>query len=178
MRILKKKHNRSKENKNFMGKKLVIGSLMALLTMGTFAQNEKRVIKKSEMTPEQVAELQTKKMTLGLELSESQQKEIYKLNKEKAIERKTKRKEIRTLHEKGEKPTDKNSFEMKNARLDAQLAHQSEMKNILSEDQYETWKKTKKRKVHKIKKMRKHKKIKQRFKGKKRQGNKRQDRKE
>lgn len=152
-----------------MTKKSVIGALMALITIGAFAQNEKRGFKSSEMTPEQIAELQTKKMTLGLELTEAQQNKVFDLNKEKAIERMEKRKRIETLREKGEKPSNKNSFERKNARLDAQLAHQKEMKSILNDNQFETWKKSRKHKVHKMKKQ---KKMKQRAKGKMRQGRK------
>ena len=168
MKILSKKNNSFKEFKNFTSKSLVIGGLMAIITMGAFAQNQKREFKKSELTPEQVAELQTKKMTLGLELTEAQQKEVYNLKKDQAIIRESKRKEMMALREKGEKPINKNSFERRNSRLDAQLAHQKEMKNILNEGQYETWKKSRKHKAHQMKKMRKHKKIRQHARAKKR----------
>ncbi|MET2985742.1 hypothetical protein [Aureibaculum conchae] len=178
MKILKHTDNQSKESKTFRGKKLVIGGLMALLTVGTFAQNQKREFEKPKLTPDQIAELQTKKMTLGLELNESQQKKIYKLNKENAIEREAKRKERMALREKGEKPTGDDLFTRKNTRLDKALAHQKEMKSILNDSQYETWKKSRKHKAHKMKKVRKHKKMRQHQKGKKRQERKGQGSKE
>ncbi|MDY7395241.1 hypothetical protein UMM65_08300 [Aureibaculum sp. 2210JD6-5] len=173
MKISKKKNNpdsyrNSVENKKFMSKKLVVGCLMLLLTVGAFAQKERRGGKMSDLTPDQMAELQTKKMALDLDLTEAQQKKVYDLNKEQAIEREAKRKEMMALREKGEKPDDKNSFERKKTRLVAQLEHQNELKKILNDSQFETWKKSKKHKAHKMKKMRKDGKMKKHQKGKKR----------
>ena len=141
---------------------------MTLLTVGAFAQEHKKGHKKSDLTPDQIAELHTKKMTLGLELTETQQKKVFNLKKEHAIERESKRKERMALREKGEKPVKENSFERKNARLDKALAHQSEMKEILNDNQFETWKKSRMHKANKMKKMRK-----RHLKVKKRQGRKR-----
>ena len=147
----RKKHYTIQPNR-CMGKKIVMGGLIALLSIGAFAQNGKKALKKSEMTPEQRAELQTKKMALHLDLTEAQQEQVFTLHKEHAIARDTKRKEMRVLREKGEKPTGKSAYERKNAKLDAQLAHQAKMKTILNDTQFETWKKYKMRKGQKMKK--------------------------
>ena len=150
-----------------MSKKLVIGGFMALLTIGAFAQNKKRGFNKSDMTPEQMAEIQTKKMALHLDLTDAQQKKIFNLNKEQAIKRVAKRKEMQALRDKDEKPKDRNSFENQKSRLDAQLAHQDSMKEILSEDQYQIWKKSRKNRGDKMKKRGKRKMMKGKAKGKK-----------
>lgn len=142
MKVSKKKHHNTKRNSTFISKKLASIALMGLITLGAFAQNQKRG-NQSDMTPDQMAELQTKKMTLHLELTDAQQKKVYNLNKEHAIEREARRKEMRTLREKGEKLAENNRFERKNTRLDAQLARQKEMKKILNETQYEIWKNSK-----------------------------------
>jgi len=54
------------------------------------------------------------------------------------------------------KTTPEEIFEMQNARLDRQIAMQEKMRNILDENQYETWKKfsnSRKSKHHGKKKM-------------------------
>ena len=55
-------------------KKLILVIALTLSSL-TFAQSRKSI----EMTPEQVAELQTKKMTLDLDLTANQQKEVKAL---------------------------------------------------------------------------------------------------
>ncbi|WP_430968651.1 hypothetical protein [Spongiimicrobium sp. 2-473A-2-J] len=96
-----------------------------------------------DMTPEQLATLQTKKMTLALELSAKQQQQIQRINLENAELRKAKMEELRTKKESGkrEKPTADERFTMLNERLDKKIAAQSELKRILNEEQFEQWKK-------------------------------------
>lgn len=60
-------------------KKLILVIALTLSSL-TFAQSRKSI----EMTPEQVAELQTKKMTLDLDLTANQQKEVKALLLEEA----------------------------------------------------------------------------------------------
>lgn len=101
--------------------------------------------KMNDMTPEQMATLQTKKMTLALDLSESQQSQIQALNLENVKVRKTKMEERKAKKEVGErkKRTSEERYAMSNARLDAQIAQKEEMKKILSEKQMEKWEKMK-----------------------------------
>lgn len=96
-----------------------------------------------DMTPEQVATLQTKKMALALELSTKQQQQIQKINLENAQLRKVKMEELGTKKEAGkrEKPTADERFAMLNERLDKKIAEQSELKQILNAEQFEQWKK-------------------------------------
>ncbi|UBZ15221.1 hypothetical protein LDL77_05780 [Flagellimonas marinaquae] len=111
---------------------------------------------KMDMTAEQMATLQTKHMTLALDLTEDQQNQIYKINLEKAQFRKEKWAEAKAARESGEweKPTPEERFEMQNARLDRQIAMQKKMRTILDTEQYETWKKfSNRKKMHGKKKM-------------------------
>lgn len=106
-----------------------------------------------DLTPEQMATLQTKKMTLALDLSKGQQNQILALNLENSKLRKSKIEEFKAKKkEDGErkKPTSEERFTMQNARLDHQIAQKTKMKEILSPEQMEKWEKMhhRKRKHH------------------------------
>ncbi len=95
-----------------------------------------------DLTPEQMATLQTKKMTLALDLTEAQQEKVKALHLENAKMRKAKMEERKAQKEDGEKkPTAEERYARSNDRLDHQIAHKAEMKNILSSEQYEKWQK-------------------------------------
>jgi len=96
----------------------------------------------NKMSVEQVATLKTKKMTLALDLTEQQQAEIMKINSARAEERKLSIDERKKQHQenKGPKRASEREFELRNARLDKQLAHQAEMKTVLNAEQYQQWK--------------------------------------
>ena len=76
-------------------KKAIILAI-ALIGLQAIAQGERkerpnrgeRSEKMMDLTPDEMATLQTKKMTLVLDLNESQQKDIYKINFENATQRK------------------------------------------------------------------------------------------
>jgi hypothetical protein len=93
------------------------------------------------LTPEQHATLQTKKLTLALDLTEKQQAKVLALQTKTATERKAKMEAHKEMREKGEKPTNEERYQMMNERLDAQIAYKKSMKNILNDDQYERWEK-------------------------------------
>lgn len=99
-----------------------------------------------DMTPEQIATLQTKQMTLALDLTDAQQKEIYSLNLENALKRSEKKKEMKARKDSGEtkKLTSEERYAMKTAMLDHQIAQKEMMKKILNKEQYEKWEKMKK----------------------------------
>ncbi len=110
-------------------------------TMVAFAQNTSpKKGNKTQMTPEQQAITQTKHMTLALDLTEKQQTQVLALNKKIAVDRDAMRTKYRGTQKNGTSMTSDQKFEMKNAKLDAQLKHQTEMKKILNEKQYEDWK--------------------------------------
>jgi hypothetical protein len=110
-------------------------------TMFAFAQNTSpNKGKKTQMTPEQQAITQTKHMALALDLTEKQQSQVLALNKKMAVERDAIRTQYRGSQKDGTPMTSDQKFEMKNKMLDFQLKHQTEMKKILNEKQYEDWK--------------------------------------
>lgn len=115
-----------------------------------------------DFTAEEIATLQTKKMTLALDLSESQKDDVYKLNLETAKERKEKMKAREAQKAEGKKTelSKDERYQLANERLDKQIAHKKALKNILSKEQFEKWEQTQKdrNKKKKAMKRRKHKK--------------------
>lgn len=99
-----------------------------------------------DLSPEQVATLQTKKMTLALDLNESQQSKIKSMLTEDAKMHKANMEDFKTRKEEGKKMTANEKFEKQNARLDHQITRKKEMKSILSAEQYEKWGKMKHKK--------------------------------
>ncbi|SNR78422.1 hypothetical protein [Lutibacter flavus] len=92
----------------------------------------------SKLTAEQKATLQTKKMTLRLDLNANQQKEVEKMLLQSAEERNKKRTEYREKKQSGELTADE-QFTFENDRIERQLVHKKAMKKILNENQYEKW---------------------------------------
>ncbi len=105
--------------------------------------NQERSQKMMNLSAEDMATLQTKKMTLFLDLNESQQANIQKINLENATKRKAMMAERKAKKESGEmqKPTQEQRLKMVNAKLDHQIAMKAKMKNILNEEQYAKWQK-------------------------------------
>lgn len=96
-----------------------------------------------DLSAEQMATLQTKKMTLALDLSKAQQEKIMALQLEKAKARKAKMEERKAAKEDADrkKSTSEERYAMQNERLDQMIAQKAEMKKILSADQYTKWEK-------------------------------------
>jgi hypothetical protein len=134
-------------------KKLIL-IVLALVTIQVSAQNRTQGERKgertekgqrmSDFTPEEMAQLQTKKMTLHLDLTQSQQKQIEKLNLENAKERKAKMeaRQAQMRDGKGEKPSKEERLKIMNERLDKQIEMKGKLKKILTEDQLEKWEKS------------------------------------
>tara|TARA_R110002051_G_scaffold139763_1_gene212459 strand:- start:19007 stop:19459 length:453 start_codon:yes stop_codon:yes gene_type:complete len=125
--------------------KKVILILVLFIGFNTIAQ--KREIK--EINPEQFATLSTKRMTLDLDLNESQQTKIYQLNLENANARKSKMEAHKKAMENGEtkKMTSDDRFVMQNKMLDHQIAQKKKMKSILTNEQFEKWEKMSKKRM-------------------------------
>ncbi|PKQ45209.1 hypothetical protein [Confluentibacter flavum] len=131
-----------------MKKALLI--LIALISIEAIAQQRMERPDRKEMaqnmsalTPEESAELQTKRMTLRLDLNQSQQQEIYKINLENANKRKdmmTARKAKRASGDM-ERPSKEELLKMTNERLDHQIATKAKMKLLLDAEQYTKWEK-------------------------------------
>ena len=115
---------------------------LALITIQVSAQNRNQGERRGEhmeqgqrfkdFTPEEIAQLQTKKMTLHLDLTESQQKQIEKLHLENAKERQSLREERQTKMK-------EDRLSAMNERLDRQIEMKAKMKKILNSDQFEKW---------------------------------------
>lgn len=117
--------------------------LLVIMLISISAFSQQRNYHKNEaminMSSEEIATLQTKKLTLHLDLNEAQQQEIKKLYKEKAEQRKALMAERKKMSVEDLEKLKENRFERMNARLDKQLAHQEKMKQILNEEQFKDW---------------------------------------
>ncbi len=121
--------------------------VLILLTCATsFAQkhhDEKREYRKEmrkdrlDLSPEQVAELTWKKLTLVLDLNEGQQKDVRQISLKQA----KLRKEAHQKRKNEKKLSEEDRFKARIARLDNKIVHKKQMKSILNEDQYKKWEK-------------------------------------
>jgi hypothetical protein len=110
-------------------KKLIIGALISVMTLSTYAQTTERI----ERTPEERASARTEKLKVYLELSEEQSSEL----KTVFLEKITKTEEIRSKH-----PGDKEAI--RNEMRPVQKDFRASMQEILTDEQYEKWVGTKK----------------------------------
>ena len=138
---------------------------IAFLTLNNFAQEkqtENKTLHREKFTAEQIAELQTKRMVLDLDLNASQKQKIQALNLANAQERQAKKEASRgTRKARTGKRSSEDRFKLKSERLDKALAHKTKMKSILSKEQFATWEKGKQRRGSKAR-MGKRKELKQR----------------
>lgn len=107
----------------------------------------------ANLEPEEIATLQTKKMTLRLDLTDAQQDDIYKINLENAKLRKAHMAERKARKESGEatKPSKEERLARANKMLDHKIAMKAKMKNILNEEQYAKWEASLDMRQHKMK---------------------------
>jgi len=122
---------------------------IALITVNATAQEQKRERQQKDrkeksqhsrdFSPEEIAILQTKKMTLQLDLTEAQQKEIRAIHLEQAKARKTEMETRKKKHEEGDttQPSKEDRFNRANSQLDKKIAVKAKMKSILNKEQFE-----------------------------------------
>ena len=138
-------------------KQLVVLAL-ALVTLQVSAQGPRQGKERHlDFTAEEIAQLQTKKMTLELDLTEAQQREVSAINLENAKARKAKMERFKNRKEDAKKLSKDDLVKMKNEKLDAQIATKKKMKAILNAEQYEKFEKLqgRKHKMHGKRKMKK-----------------------
>ncbi|MFT4831465.1 MAG: protein CpxP [Psychroserpens sp.] len=134
-------------------KKVILLGLLMIGFIG-LAQNERGEQRYREnledLSPEQMATLQTKRMTLTLDLTEAQQKQLQKINLEQATSRKERMMEMKAKKESGgmTKPTSEERYAIQTAKMDQKIAQKAKMKQIFSKEQYEKWEKMHHRKGH------------------------------
>jgi hypothetical protein len=114
-------------------KKLMIGALMSVMALSTFAQKGERV----ERTLEERAAMRAEKLKTALELSEEQTLKVEAA----FLTKMTKSKEIRAKH-----TEDKET--LKKEMRPVQTEFKATMKEILSEEQFAKWQELKKNHQH------------------------------
>jgi len=122
-------------------KKLIV---LALLLVGTtiIAQERNRKHQGNGMeqfTPQQKSQLMLKKMTLELDLNDSQQKEMSAIISDKIAKIESHKGEMKAMKEKGVKPTTDERFAMHMKMLDEQIATKKRMEKILNAKQFDKW---------------------------------------
>ena len=133
-------------------KKIASIALVALFTISTFAQKQQRKQQRPDFTVDQMAELQTKKMTLHLDLTEDQMQQVLEINKQHVVERKQKMEERKASKQSEKELSSDEIFTTKSTRLDKMITHKAEMKKVLNKEQFEKWETSKKHRMHKMKK--------------------------
>lgn len=107
------------------------------------AKKGERANKMMNLSAEEIATLQTKKMTLHYDLNESQQAKIQAINLENATKRKAMMEARKARKESGDaqRPSKEERLKMANAKLDHKIAMKAKMKDILNDEQYAKWEK-------------------------------------
>ena len=130
--------------------------LVFAFTLTTNAQKRDRKYRKSNLTVEQKTTLAVKKMTLALDLTESQQKQMKPLIANQISDRMAMMDKMKTMKESGKKPTDEEKYAFANAHLDKKIAEKAKVKQILNEEQFAKFEKMRekrhgKKRMHKDK---------------------------
>ncbi|WP_298534224.1 hypothetical protein [uncultured Algibacter sp.] len=129
-------------------KKILLIAL-AFIGLQGVAQEQKKENRKNQhkimmnLSAEEMATLKTKKMTLFLDLNESQQAKVKSINLENATKRKAMMAERKAEQENGtaKKLTHEERYAMANAKLDHKIEMKVKMKDILNKEQYAKWEK-------------------------------------
>lgn len=137
-------------------KKLIVVALLSL-TISGMAQDKKKSMnaERPEFTAQQQNELQVKKLTLELDLTAKQQKEISEIVSKQQVKREAMRTEMKNKRAENKKLTSDEKFVLKRNMLDEKIAQKEQMKKILTPEQLEKWEKMSKnntmKKKHHIK---------------------------
>ena len=119
--------------------------IVALLMIGTslFAQEkmENGKEKMERLTPEQRNSLHLKKLTLDLNLTPSQQKEMEKLIAERSAKKQAVVNEKRNLKEGKVKLSPEERYAKRSQMLDEQIAFKAKVKAVLNPEQFAKWEK-------------------------------------
>jgi hypothetical protein len=118
--------------------------IMLLCSITLFAQrpghgkmdNQKPLMEKMKsFTPEQQAALESKRLTLSLDLNENQQQAVKNLSLENTAKRKSHRLDPKAR----EKLTSEELYQLQVTKLDNKIAFKSGMRSILNKDQFAKW---------------------------------------
>lgn len=130
--------------KNLIMVALVLFALQVNAQKKEHHNKQDRHQKMENISAEDMATLQTKKMTLALDLNSSQQAQVKALNLENATKRKEMMATRKARKDSGEakKPTQEQRLKMANSKLDHKIAMKAKMKNILNKEQYAKYEKS------------------------------------
>ncbi len=137
-------------------KTLITTSVLTLLfSTNGFSQEapRKQRAEREPLSLEQRNQLQLKKMTLELDLTASQQKEMAALIAEQSAKREAKKAERLANKETKKELSADEKFELRNKMLDEQIAHKAKMKKILTEKQFEKWEASNQKRQNAMRKM-------------------------
>lgn len=93
--------------------------------------------KTKDWTPEQRAQLSTKKMTLDLNLTEAQEKKVGIIN----LEMMKDREKMRATKAKKSDLSSNELFELQHARLEKKIKTKEQFRSILTAEQFDLWEK-------------------------------------
>ena len=102
--------------------------------------------KMKELSPQQRAELKTKKMVLDLDLTEVQQLEIQKIN----LEIESEKAKMKPQKKKLEEISADDFFDRTLKMLDEKISAKKRLQSILTEEQFERFQKSRQRKAREI----------------------------
>lgn len=125
--------------------------LVLAFTLTTQAQKRDRRERMDNLTTAQKATLAIKKMTLELDLSNRQQKQLKPILMDQIADRMATRVKMNAMRDSGKRPTDEEKFAMANDNLDKKIAFKNSMKQILNNKQFEEFEKIAKKREGKMK---------------------------
>lgn len=125
-------------------RKLIVAALLIVGITAFAQQKEGRRAGKEKLSTEEKVELHVKRMTKDLDLNEKQVAEVRAITTKQVQKMEAKRAEIKDVKE-------KQRAEMKANREKEQAALSSEMKKILTPEQYAKWEKNREEKKGKMK---------------------------
>lgn len=146
-----------------MKKAMVLCAL--LIGFGVHAQHRSkrhapRGEAQTQLSPEERATIQSKRMTLALGLDQRQQDQMTGLLKQRLEERAELRQRRKSEADSGTSADSENRFDRLNAHLDRKIAFQEELRGILSERQFEKWQTQRERQMAKRQRQLRHRDIK------------------
>lgn len=131
-------------------------TLVIILTVslsGFSQEPEQARPERARMSTEQRNQLRLKRMTLELELSAAQQKEMASVIAEESTNREAKMAAMKSENKEKKQLTADEKFALKNKMLDEQIARKAKMKKILNDKQFEKWEANQEKHQHKMHKM-------------------------
>jgi hypothetical protein len=126
-----------------MKRTLVFTLLLSSLAMMAQQNSERKGRPIIKASAENMAQVQSKQLTLALVLDEKQEKQVYNLELDRAKEMKASMEKRQEAKKEEEKPDPSDRMDHRLKMLDAQIAFQGQMQKILTEEQFKMWRQIK-----------------------------------